>query len=212
MSDRTMTMQELWSTFISWLPWLFLLLCVLPLALMGIGLYLLVRSVRRVADPNIEQIDKRYQKLRAASPRASDDVLMRKVIQREAMRSGFVGAITGLGGFLTLPIALPLDVLLSLRIQSTMVQFIAVRNGHVAASAAERRLWTYFILTGGRRISQMTTRASINVMLRFMGRWAAKLIPIAGAVIGFVINYSMARAVGKAALMRYAGDKKARPA
>ena len=205
-------MQEFWSTFISWLPWLFLLLCVLPLALVGIGLYLLVRSLRRIADPNIEQIDKRYQKLRAANPKASDDALMRKVIQREAMRSGFVGAVTGLGGFLTLPIALPLDVLLSLRIQSTMVQFIATRHGHTAMARTERRLWTYFILTGGRRISQMTTRASMNIMLRFMGRWAAKLLPIAGAVIGFVINYSMARAVGKAALMRYAGDGKTRPA
>ncbi len=205
-------MQELWSTFMSWLPWLFVLFCVLPLALMGIGLYLLVRSLRRMADPNIEQIDKRYQKLRAASPNASDDALMRKVIQREAMRSGFVGAVTGLGGFLTLPIALPLDVLLSLRIQSTMVQFIATQHGHTAMASTERRLWTYFILTGGRRISQMTTRATINVMLRFMGRWAAKLLPIAGAVIGFVINYSMARAVGKAALMRYAGEGKTRPA
>lgn len=205
-------MQELWSTFLSWLPWLFMLFCVLPLVLMGVGLYLLARSLRRMADPDIKQIDKRYQKLRAASPNASDDALMRKIVQREAMRSGFVGAVTGLGGFLTLPIALPLDVLLSLRIQSTMVQFIAVQSGHTAVSATERRLWMYFILTGGRRVSQMTTRATINVMLRFMGRWAAKLIPLAGAVIGFVINYSMARAVGQAALKRYAGDNKARPA
>src|SRR5258708_40237437 len=89
-----------------------------------VAAYLAFRQFQRFIAPDVDDMKRRYDRLRADNSGLSDEALIRKIIHQQALKCGLVGAITGLGGFITLPIALPIDILLSMRIQAAMVQFI----------------------------------------------------------------------------------------
>lgn len=179
--------------------------CGVTLVLVLATLYFIYRRVSDYMDPDISKLNDHYARLRADEPKASQEKLVKKVIQRQAMRAGMVGAVTSLGGIYTLPIGLPVDILLSARIQSMLVEFIAAAYGRDQNTDIEARIRQYLITTGGLSI----TRRSTNFALRFaeviLGKSFAKIIPFAGALIGFVVNYTVARAMGNAALGWYSG-------
>ncbi len=50
---------------------------------------------------------------------------MARVINDQAFKAGLIGALTGIGGILTLPIAIPVDFALSAKIQAATIHFIA---------------------------------------------------------------------------------------
>src|SRR5260221_11977273 len=100
---------------------------------------------------------------RGTNPQASTDALVGKIIRRQALKCGIVGAITGLGGFITLPVALPVDILVSMRLQATMVQFIALLYEHGAPNTEELKLQTYMVMTGGVKLTETT----FEVIMKF---------------------------------------------
>ena len=67
--------------------------------------------------------------LRTQNINISNDELAKKVLNRKSFKSGLVGAITGLGGLITLPVSIPADLALSWRIQATMAFSIAYIYG-----------------------------------------------------------------------------------
>lgn len=61
---------------------------------------------------------------------SNDDERIDDLIKWESLKSGAVGFLTGLGGFLTLPITLPADMAAVWAVQARMVGAIAEINGY----------------------------------------------------------------------------------
>lgn len=183
------------------------LACIVPLIILGVMAIFLLTVGRRVLndffDPDSTALRRYYERLRAENPRLPADRLLARVIGRQSFRCGVVGAITGLGGFITLPIALPVDILISLRMQAALVDFIAELYGQGQVSERERQLRTYLILSGGRRLSEAALEVAMKFALRVLGKSFAKLIPFVGAAVSFAFNYTMVQGIGRLALARY---------
>lgn len=170
----------------------------------AIALFFIIRRLRRISEPDIAEMQARLDDLRRKNPKATDESLLRRMIGQEAFKCGIIGAVTGLGGFITLPIALPLDVLLSLRIQSKLVQFIALTYGHQAVSDTELKIQSYLVMTGGARVSEAAFDVAMKFILRIIGESFAKIIPVIGALVSFAVSYGIAQATGNVALRWYA--------
>lgn len=134
-------------------------------------------------------------------PDITDQELISKVVHQEAFKCGVVGAITGFGGFVTLPIAIPVDMVLTARYQATMVSFIAKINGY--EESLENKMTTYAIMTGSTELSKLTIAALKSYAPRIIGKSLSKLIPFLGAVLGFIVNYTMAQSLARAAQAWY---------
>jgi len=120
-----------------------------------------------------------------------------------------VGLVTGLGGFITLPIALPVDYLLTTRTQVSMLRFIAAAYGRT--EGLSDRLTTYAVLSGSETVTKTSVRLILQLLTRFLGKWLSKFIPIFGALISFAVNYAFAQSLGRAALLLYS-KRQAQPA
>ena len=194
---------------------LFALVCLLPLVIALIAGFLLLRFGQRQLDQffsaDISALQERYQQLQAQNPNATREQLVDKIIRRQAVRCGIVGAITGLGGWFTLPIALPIDVLVSLRIQATMVDFIAHAYGHDRSNELEGRIRANLIMSGSAKASEATIEVISRFALRLIGKSLSKLIPFIGAVISFIVNYAIVVAIGKVSERWYSGRAAALP-
>jgi len=174
-------------------------------------------------------------KLKAQNPGISDDDLARKIVSRKAFKNGLVGAATGLGGLITLPLAVPVDLIASWRIQIFMAMSIAHVYG-LEPESADLRTDVYLILAGdsakealkrvGIEVTKGVTKKAINkyVTLEVMKRiWKVipqkiitkageksltsfmKMVPLLGAPIGFAFDYAMARTIGRNARYYYSG-------
>lgn len=179
--------------------------CVVTLILIGLVAYWLVRSFKNLVAPDAAKLRLDYEKLKVRNPSLSQEAVLKRMIQRESLKAGLIGAITSLGGFFTLPIALPIDILLSTQVQKTMVDFITVAYGKTQTSEAEARLRAYLVMTGGVKATETTSKLLMRGAGRLLGKSFSKLIPFAGALIGFGVNYAIARATGNIALQWYSG-------
>ncbi len=187
------------------------LICVIPLALLGFTALMLLRMARGALDTNVEGLHRRYQRLQASHPQTSRAVLLRQIVMEQALRAGLIGAVTGVGGVFTLPLGIAIDLTLTLRMQINLVTFIEqVYTGSTKTGAAQVR--SVVIMTGSGRASRWTTAAAMNAASRLLGKSFAKVLPIAGAVISFVVNYAILRAVGLAAVRWYAAHASPDPA
>ena len=186
---------------------LFGVVCVLPLIVVGVVVFALLRMGQRrlheLISPDVEHLDTQFAALRQRQPTASTDALLRKVIHQQALRCGVIGAVTGLGGFYTLPIALPVDLVLSLRLQAALVDLIA-RQYTQGTGERELTIRNYLVMTGSSEITQATTGVFSRLLLRLVGKSFSKLIPVLGAVVSFGVNYAIVQVMGRVALRWYA--------
>ncbi|MEL6408106.1 MAG: EcsC family protein [Chloroflexota bacterium] len=187
------------------LRWFFLLGCVLPtviLLVLGIALFYFGQKwVGDFVDPDLEKLEAKLKAFKEEDPDITDQELISKVVHQEAFKCGVVGAITGFGGFVTLPIAIPVDMVLTARYQATMVSFIAKINGY--EESLENKMTTYAIMTGSTELSKLTIAALKSYAPRIIGKSLSKLIPFLGAVLGFIVNYTMAQSLARAAQAWY---------
>lgn len=194
MNDLLQTMQTL-----------FLVGCVLPfviLLVLAVVLFFFGRRwVEGFVEPDIEQIQQEFAILQQQNPGVAQADLVRKVVNQQAMKCAIVGAVTGFGGFVTLPITLPFDLLLTARYQSTMVSFIGQIYGN--AGSVENKAATYAVMTGSTQFAQVSTRMIQTYLPRIIGKSFAKLIPFLGAFISFAVNYALAQATGRVAVRWY---------
>ena len=193
------------------LRWVFLLGCVLPtvvtIVLALAAFYFGRKWVEDFIEPDVGKLHERLNKMQAQSDDTDNSKLIGRVVHEQAMKCGIVGAVTGFGGFVTLPIALPIDMLLSARYQASMVSFIAQTYGY--ESEIENKIETYAAMTGGTQASELTSQLMLKYMPQFVGKLSSKLIPVAGAVIAFVVNYILTRSMGAAAKTWYASQTRA---
>lgn len=187
--------------------WVCLLCYVVPaIIIVIVGALLLRRGNQYLQEsiaPDMEKIQAEFDRLRTQKPNVATDALVRGIIHRQALRSGVVGAVTGIGGFVTLPIALPIDLYASAQLQANMVSFIALAYGHKTVSPVEQRVLAYLITTGSAHVTQTTIAYVLRTVVRLLGKTLSKLVPVIGAVISFIINYVLTQAVGRIAVERY---------
>lgn len=192
----------------------FALLCIIPMLLLVIGGYFFLRFAQRqldtLRDPNADKLFERYQALYNADQQRDTSAHMRRIINEQSFRCGVIGFVTGLGGFITLPIAIPLDYILSTQTQSAMVRFIARAYGH--EHSTDSKMITYAVLTGGETATRYGTRFLLRLLPAFAGKWFSKLIPFLGAFISFAVNYFFAQSVGRAMMIYYSQRSRVIPA
>ncbi len=164
--------------------------------------------------PDPAQLALRLTELRRRHPAANDAALAARVINDQAFKAGLVGALTGVGGFLTLPIAIPVDFALSAKIQAATIHFIA-QTFAPGQQVDSMRLQTYAILAG-QRFSQQWAEASsravqaaiAQLIRRLVAETVAesllKIVPFVGAFVGFAFNYAATRLAGRLAIQWYA--------
>jgi len=194
MSDLLQTLQTL-----------FLLGCVLPSVILLVLAVLVFifgkRWVEGIIEPDVESLHQTMVDLKASHPDWTNDKLISTVVHRQAFKCGVVGALTGFGGFATLPIALPIDLVLTARYQSSMVSFIAQVHGY--ESSLENKAATYAVMSGSTEVSKMTLAMLQKYLPRFAGKTLSKFIPVIGAVIAFAVNYALARSTASLAIRWY---------
>jgi hypothetical protein len=178
-----------------------------PLALFAVTAYLVLRSLKQLASTDTARLEAQYAELyRKRYPRESEAQLIERLIRREALRTGVIGAVTGFGGFFTLILGLPIDMLTTARIQAQLVAFVAQRYGREPRTPTEQRVQRYLIMAGGAPLNRWTGRLLLDFATRFVSKALAKFIPFIGAFLSFGVNYFFTQATGRLALEWYSGN------
>ena len=181
---------------------------------------------------HVEEYVRHLQELNEGIDRQS---LSKKVISRRSLKSGGIGALCGLGGFITMPITMPSDMYLTFRIQARMVLAIAYIyewNVHdedtatdillvMGGNAGVNALKNVGIKMGQeytkKAVQQHITREVMKKINKVISRKIitkagekslvsfAKLVPVIGAPIGGAFDFFGTQAVGRTALKFYKG-------
>ena len=172
-------------------------------------------------------------KLREQNPNLSADALAKKVLARKSLKNGLLGGATGLGGFITLPVAIPVDLAASWRIQASMAFSIAYIYGHTPETT-DLKTDFYLILAGdsakealkrfGVEVAKSVTKKAVDryitrdVMVKIwkiVGQKVitkageksltsfTKMVPLVGAPVGFAFDWAATQAVGRTAIHYY---------
>ena len=195
----------------------------------------LTRVVDHMIEVSAPGVTSYVQKLRSQNPGISSDALAGKIVRRKSFKNGLVGAVTGLGGAITLPIAIPVDVIASWKIQIAMALAIAAAYGRNNGNSDLKT--DVFLILAGDSAKEALKRAGIHVAKGVTHKaiqqhvtrevmkkiWKVipqriitkageksvlsltRMVPIVGAPVGFAFDWAAARAVGRAAKRYYAG-------
>lgn len=192
------------------------LCCVVPTLVLVVAALVLVRRGQQFFAPDLSVLQQRFERMKQQSPDAARDVFIRKIIRRQSLSAGIIGAITSVGGIPLLPIGLIADLYLSARNQNATMQFLAWAYGiddeqrslKLGESLALRALDRFQITP--ERLTQWQTQFAGRVYRELIGlilsKSFAKLIPFAGLIIGFVVNYFSARLFATLASQYYSGN------
>jgi hypothetical protein len=69
-------------------------------------------------------------KLRSENPEFTNKQIAEKIVNEQAINSGLLGAVTGLGGLITLPATIPIDLVKAYKIQAFTIRSIAYIYGY----------------------------------------------------------------------------------
>lgn len=184
---------------------------------------------------NPDNIKNYVEKLRQQNPGISKDNLAKKIMSRKAFKSGLVGAVTGVGGLITLPVSVPADLVASWKIQATMAVAIACAYGH-DVNTTDIKTDVYLIMAGNsakealkrfgievtktvtkKAIQKHITREVMKKIWKVIGQKIItkagqksltsfiKMVPLVGAPVGFSFDWISAKIVGKFAIKYYSG-------
>ena len=188
---------------------IFLLLSVVALVLLGgTVFFVLWRAKKWVADavkPNLPKLEKTVERLRRKHPDASDEALAKKLIHRQANRSGLVGLATGIGGLPTLPFTIPVDIALTTKIQSNLIHMLRIlRDDHHgakplgAAALSDSSMW--LITTGGKELTAASNVLIRDLAVKSLSKSLLKFLPLLGGVVGYGLNWIATQALGRLTL------------
>lgn len=180
-------------------------------------------------------VTKYVEKLRSQNPGISNDDLAKKILNRKAFKNGLLGAITGLGGLITLPATIPTDLIGSWKTQCFIAFSVAHVYGHTQ-DTTDLKTDMYIILAGNsakealktigievtksitkKAIQKYVTRSVMQKIWRVVGQKIItkagtksltsfmKGVPLVGAPVGLVFDWTSARIVGHFAIEYYKG-------
>lgn len=165
-----------------------------------------LRSLPQITAPDIQELQSRYQQLSSRHPNDSRSRLVSRIINQHALNQGIVGALSSVGGIFALPIGLVADLSYAARSNASMSYFIAQVYGIQEQSKA---LNLSQLLSLNKQIispddlaryqEQFVGLAYRRIARAVLSKALAKVIPGAGAVIGFLVNWSSVQLFGRAA-------------
>lgn len=195
----------------------------------------LEKVVDWVIEVGQQDVTEYVKKLRSQNPGISNDALAKKIVRRKSIKNGLVGGATGIGGLITLPVTVPVDLIASWKIQISMALAIARAYDH-NTKTIDIKTDIYLILAGdsakealkrfGIETSKEVTKKTVNkyVTREVMKKiWKVvpqkiitkggeksltsffKMVPLVGAPVGYSFDWLAAQAVGKTAIKYYSG-------
>ncbi len=201
--------------------WLVLgaLCCVVPTLALLVASAWVIRNGQRFLTPDTEDLHRGFERLKSQNPQASPDELVNKIIRRQAIRSGIIGAVTSVGGLPLLPFGMTIDLYASARIQNSTLHFIAWALNPQGATATTPILslaQTLKLGEGGQLDEMLSNQTQVwglglsrRLVTMVTEKAFAKLIPGLGLVIGFIVNYAITRGISQLAVRWYQGRMRA---
>ncbi len=197
------------------------LCCVIPTLILLVASAWVIRSGQRYLTPATEDLHQQFEHMKAQNPNVSPETLVNRIINRQAIRSGLIGAITSVGGLPLLPFGMTIDLYASARIQNATLHFIAWALNPQGATANTPILslgQTLKLGDGGQvdqYVSNQTQALGLGLSRRLIEmvteKAFAKLIPGLGLIIGFIVNYAITRGISQLAVRWYMGRLQAQP-
>jgi hypothetical protein len=197
------------------------LCCVFPTLVLLVVSAWVIRNGQRFLTPAPEDLHQQFQHMKAQNPNVSPETLVNRIIHRQAIRSGIIGAITSVGGLPFLPFEMTIDLYASARIQNATLHFIAWALNPQGANTNTPILSLGQALKLGEGgqvdeyFSNQTQALGLGLSRRLVEmvteKAFAKLIPGLGLVIGFVVNYAITRGISQLAMRWYMGRLQAQP-
>lgn len=182
-------------SLLKWILILSLLAGLLFLLVVALLLWKAKQLVANAVKSDPVALAKLVDRLRRKHPELDDRALCKKIILRQANRAGLVGFITGVGGLPTLPLALPIDIALTIRIQANMVHMMRLVIGVHEDEIPEAGLW--LATTGGLELATAGSTALREVVVKTISKSLLKLLPLIGGVIGFGLNWASTQTMGR---------------
>jgi len=189
------------------------LCCVIPTLVIFVVSAWVIRNGSHFLTPDPQDLHREFERMKAQNPNASPETLVNRIINRQAIRSGIIGAVTSVGGLPFLPIELPLDLYASARIQNATLHFIAWALNPQGANANTPILSlaeTLKLGDGGQVdefLSNQTQTFGLGLSRRLVEmiteKAFAKLIPGIGLIVGFIVNYALTRGISYVAVRWY---------
>ena len=183
----------------------FLYYIICSLLLTGFSLLLVVLIVaRRIRDKvgklfseDISHLTRKEATYRQRFPNEDEAQILQRVIRSEARIAGTVGFFAGLGGIVTLPITLPINILATIRIQYRLAEFLISKQESQSLRIDTQRAKALAVVFGSSRLSDAGIQVAIRTAGKYAPQAALKCIPLIGAITGFLIDYYGTRTVGK---------------
>lgn len=201
------------------------------------NLNFLRKAIDWVITTDSSKIKAYVDKLRDQNPGISNDALAKKIVKRKSLKCGLFGAVTGVGGLITLPITVPTNLRLTWRTQAIMAAAIAYVYGHTE-DTTDLKTDMYLIMAGNQATEALkrigieagkvlTKKAVQNLITRdiMVKIWSVvgrkiitkageksltsfmRMVPLVGAPIGFAFDWAFARTVGHFAIKYYSGKE-----
>ncbi len=173
------------------------------------------------------------ENIKRLNPGLTSSELAYNIISRRTWKAAGVGALCSVGGILTLPITMPMELYYCFRIQARMVMAIACSYGWnlddedfiadillvmggVKALAdlkvagiglgnefAKRAVQKYVTRDVMKKINKVVSRKIITKAGEKSATSFVKLVPLVGAPIGFTVQFVGTKAMGNTALAFY---------
>jgi len=189
------------------------LCCVVPTLIVLVASAWVIRNGQHFLTPSTEDLHQQFEYMKAQNPNVDPQTFVNRIIHRQAIRCGLIGAITSVGGLPFLPIELPLDLYASARIQNATLHFIAWALNPQGANANTPILslsQTLKLGDGGQMdhyVSNQTQVVGLGLSRRLVEmvteKAFAKLIPGLGLIVGFIVNYALTRGISQLAVKWY---------
>lgn len=95
-----------------------------------------------------EEVTNYINKIRSDNPQLSNKQISEKVVHEQSLNSGLLGAVTGIGGLVTLPATVPIDLVKSWKIQAFTIRCIAYVYGYTP-QATDLKTDIFLVLSNG---------------------------------------------------------------
>jgi hypothetical protein len=186
------------------LLWIFLILSLVALVLLIFTVLFLIwgakRLVKNAVRPDLPALERLVARKRARHPDLAAKALAKKLIHRQSVRAGLVGFATGVGGLPTLPFAIPIDLALTVKLQSNLVHMLRIATGGKvgAEEVSETSLW--LITTGGQELAAASGTMIRELVVKLLSKSLLKFVPLVGGLVGFVLNWASTQTLGRLTL------------
>ncbi len=184
----------LWRLFV-----IFLVIGAVSFVLLGlVSLWLIFKAknlIEQAVRPDLATLERRLATIRRRHPELDDEAVCKLLIRRHAFRSGLVGFVTGFGGLPTLPLTLPIDVAVTIRIQASLAHMLRMVRGVPDEEIDEAGLWV--LTAGGQELASFSGAAVREMLVKAVSRTFLKFIPLIGGIVGFGLNWLSTQALGR---------------